>query len=173
MTRLLILLFAFFCFAACRYNPSGYLQEEPSASELVGSYNLDLNKSQERLRRMGYRNFTGQITLNSDGSFTAADIPACCVHGYDESAYPFSGGHYSLSGTWKVAKSSAVYVVSLTLSATKMIEPPAATDPDVLKVDRKAPAALELNLIEGHPLSLGFTIFNGDFDDIEFSKSRK
>jgi hypothetical protein len=121
---------------------------------------------------MGYKSFTGQITLNSDGSFTATNLPACCVHGWDESSYPFSGGLYSLSGTWKTTKSSAVYVVRLTLSGAHMTEPPATTNATVLK-DRNAPAELEVHLIKGNPLSLGFSIFNGDFDNVVFSKLNK
>jgi hypothetical protein len=173
MTRALLSLLVLLCVAACRYNLAGYLQEAPAATEIVGNYHLDLDKSQDRLRRMGYKNFTGQITLGSDGSFTATNLPACCVHGWDESTYPFSGGHYSLSGTWKIAKSSAVYVVSLTLSVATMTEPPVISDASVLKEDRKAPGELQLHLIKGNPLLLGFSIFNGDFDDVVFSKSKK
>lgn len=173
VVRVLLALLALLCTASCRYNAWGHLQEEPSVSEVVGTYHLDLDQSQERLRRMGYTNFAGQITLGADGSFSASDLPACCVHGWDESAYPFSGGHYRLAGTWKIAKSSAVYVVELTLSATTMTEPPVTTDPGVLKVDRQAPSKIELYLLEGRPLLLGFPIFNGDFDDIVFSQAAK
>jgi hypothetical protein len=156
----------------CRFNSAGYLLEEPAAADVIGCYHLDLGQSQQRLRRMGYKNFTGEITLTSDGSVTATNLPACCVHGWDESSYPCSGGHYSLSGTWKTTKSSAVYVVRLKLSAAHMNEPPATTNATVLK-DRNAPAELEVHLIKGSPLSLGFPIFNGDFDDVVFSKLSK
>ena len=121
---------------------------------------------------MGYKNFNSQITLNSDGSFAATNLPACCVHGWDESSYPFSGGHYSLSGNWKIAQSSAIYVVELSLSAAHMTEPPVTTNATVLK-DRDAPGELKVNLIKGNPISLGFSIFNGDFEDIVFSKPIK
>ena len=168
MKRLLRIVLAL-CLAACRYNPSGYLQEKPSAIELIGTYNLDLPKSQERLRRMGYLSFTGTITLNSDGAFSATNLPACLVHGYDESAYPFSGGHYSLAGAWSVAKSSAVYVVKLAIASAQMTEGPSTNDGK----DRKAPAELNLHIIEGSPLLLGFSIFNGDFDDVVFSQPKK
>ncbi len=173
MTRALLSLFVLLSVAGCRYNLWGYLREKPAATEIVGRYQLDLDKSQERLRRMGYRVFTGQIILSSDGTFTAADLPACCVHGWDESTYPFSGGYYSLSGTWKIDKSSDIYIVALTLSTAKMTEPPVTSDASLLKVDRKAPGGLQLHLIEGKPLLLGFLIFNGDFDDILFSRATR
>lgn len=167
MTRVFLSIFALLCLAGCRGNLWGYLEEEPAISKVAGDYQLDFNESQERLQKMGYKNFSARLTLGADGTFTARDIPACCVHGWDESTYPFSGGHYSLSGTWKIAKTNAIYVVKLSLTTAKMTEPgtPAAD-----LGDRKAPDALELHLLEGDPLLLGFHIFNGDFDDIIFSR---
>ena len=52
----------------------------------AGTYRLDLDASQERLRRMGYTNFAAQSTRGVDGSFVSSDLPACCVHDWDESA---------------------------------------------------------------------------------------
>lgn len=152
----------------CRFNLAGYALKEPTAADLVGSYRLNLSHSEGRLRRMGYRSFGGEITLKADGSFAASDLPACCVHGWDETVYPFSGGYYSLSGTWKISKESDVYVVSLELAAARMTEPPVTSNPDV---PRDAPSELKVNLIEGHPLDLGFPIFNGDFDDVVFARN--
>ena len=137
-------------------------------SDVVGTYTL-APSSRDRLGRMGYKSFTGHVTLNPDGSFTAGQVPACCVHGWDESTYPFSGGYYSLSGSWKVAKSSAVYVVRLTLASTHLADKPVISGSSELK-DRDAPNQLDIHLMKGSPLSLGFAVFNGDFDDIVFSK---
>ena len=170
LARAFLALFVLLGAASCRYNSFGYLQQEPAPLEIVGTYRLDLDRSQERLRRMGYTNFAGQITLRSDGRFTASDLPACCVHGWDESTWPFSGGHYRLAGTWTVVKSSAVYVVELTSSDATMTEPPVTADPNVLK-DRQALSGIRLYLIRGEPLLLGFPIFSGDFDNIVFSRT--
>ncbi len=155
----------------CRFNSSGYLLEEPALADVVGNYSLDPS-SRDRLASMGYKNFAGHVTLNPDGSFTAEQVPACCVHGLDEAAYPFSGGYYSVSGTWKIAKSTTVYVVQLTLASSRLVDKPARSGASEPK-NREAPGRFDVHLMKGGPLSLGFAIFNGDFDNIVFSKMSK
>jgi hypothetical protein len=169
--RPLILAALLLCLVGCRFNVAGYLQEEPAVADVVGSYALDPS-SRDHLGRMGYKSFAGRVTLNPDGSFVADQIPACCVHGRDETFYPFSGGYYGISGSWKVAKSSAVFVIHLTLVSTHVTDkPPPSGSPE--PKDRDAPGQFDIHLMRGSPLSLGFPVFNGDFDDIAFSMINK
>jgi hypothetical protein len=122
---------------------------------------------------MGYGNFEGEITLNPEGTFAATQIPACCIHGWDETTYPFSGGYYTMSGTWQVANQSDVYVVRLQLSTAQISDQPPKQARAVFQESRAAPQSLDVHLMKGRSLRLGFSIFNGDFDDILFAKGSK
>lgn len=80
--------------------PDLYVREPPAPGELMGTYTLTDRWSVNHLNEMGYKVLDGQITLKPDMTFSASRIPACCVHGWDEISWGFSGGYYTLSGTW-------------------------------------------------------------------------
>jgi hypothetical protein len=149
---------------------SPYLHSPVTSESIDGTYRVN---SEPRLRRMGYSNFAGEVTLNPEGNFTATNIPACYIHGRDETIYPFSGGYYTLSGTWRVNKVSDDYVVQLHLSTAQISGQPAEQARAVFRESRTAPQTLDVHLMKGRPLALGFSIFNGDFDDILFTKDKK
>ena len=168
----LSLLFCLLALTGCRFNLWGHLQEEPTTREVAGTYRLEDAAAQDRLRKMGYDRFDGWITLAQDGRFTAEEVPACCVHGWDESAYPFSGGYYRLSGTWEIVKSDAVYDVHLVFTNAELRNQSPSydkTNPDNRYTPRDNHQDLKVSLLEGDPLYLGFAIFNGDFDHIVFT----
>ena len=175
MPRSALLVFCLLALTGCRFNLWGHLQEKPTTREVTGTYRLDLAQSKERLQKMGYDQFDGWITLAQDGGFTAEQIPACCVHGWDETTYPFSGGYYRLSGTWEIVKTEAVYDVRLTLYRADLRgESPSydKSSPDNRYSPREAPQELKVSILEGRPLYLGFAVFNGDFDHVIFSPKR-
>jgi len=149
---------------------SPYLHSPVTSESIDGTYRLNYVP---RIRRMGYSNFAGEITLNPEGNFTATNIPACCIHGWDEITYPFSGGYYTMSGTWQVNKVSDDYVVQLHLSTAQISGQPTEQARAVFRESRAAPQTLDVHLMKGRPLALGFSIFNGDFDDILFTKDKK
>jgi len=152
------------------FNMWGLLKREPAASELVAEYRLDPGWSSSYISAMGYKNLSGSITLSGDSTFAAKDIPACCVHGEDENRRPFSGGYYFLSGTWKISKSSAVYVIDLSISAIAGEGVPSDAELNRFFISRVPRKNLQLRIMKGKPLSVGFAVFNGDFDYIQFSR---
>jgi hypothetical protein len=151
-----------------------YVNRPVKTAELVGTYHIDLFKSQHRLQKMGYKLFTGEITLSPDGKFTAIHLPACCISDQDEEI-PSTGGYYNLTGSWEVRPSSQIgsvtYEVHLSflkavLSGNTVENQLIASEPN------NEPNELHVNLLNRTPIALGFSIFNGDFDDILFSRGR-
>ena len=160
-----------------RFNWYGLLSEKPTESELIGSYSLvKSDMAASPLIEMGYMDIDCRVNLNGDGSFEATRLPGCCIHGWDERTYPFTGGLYSMIGTWRIVKSSSVFDVELTINSITEHTGLKIEDPDLAK-ERKPRATLEVALIDGNPIDLGFHIFNGDFDQIRLvrqpSKTKK
>ncbi len=152
-----------------------YVNRPLKTAELVGTYHIDLLESQHRLQKMGYRIFTGEVTLNPDGSFTATRLPACCVSGQDE-AIPSTGGYYNLTGSWEVRPSSQIesvtYKLHLSFLKAVLSDQSVGTQLKASEINNR-PNELQVNLINRTPIALGFIIFNGDFDDILFSRGRE
>ena len=148
----------------------GLLTEKPGPDELVAKYQISEGWSSSYLAKMGYKNLSGFITLKGDSSFTAEDVPACCLHGADETVEPFSGGYYSFSGTWSIQKSSAVYVISLSIAHIAGDGVPSDAELNKYFLSRVPHKTREVHIMEGKPLSVGFPVFNGDFIDIEFTR---
>jgi hypothetical protein len=153
-----------------RFNWYDRLTEKPTDSELVGSYRLvKADSAASPLIEMGYTDIDCRLDLNTDGSFEASRLPGCCLHGWDERTYPFTGGLYSAGGTWRVIKNDAVFDVKLTINSITEHTGLAIADKE-LAAERKPPTTLEVALIDGTPLDLGFNIFNGDFELIRLAR---
>lgn len=151
------------------YNWFGLLTKPPVQADLVGSYKLT-EWSSKYVGKMGYSQFDGTITLHNDWTYSAVNIPATCVHGLDENTYAFSGGYYAFSGNWSVAKSSAVYVVKLTLDMVHSTGVPSEAELKQIDPQRTVFNSMQVHIMKGTPYSLGFPVFNGDFFEIEFSR---
>lgn len=157
--------------AGCgKFNSYGLLTKEPSRSELIAEYRLDPGWVSD-LSKMGYKDFSGSITLRSDSTFVASNIPACCLHHQDEANEPFSGGYYAFSGRWKLQKLQAVYVVLCSITDIHGREVPGEAELQQFRLDRVPSKSVELRIMKGNPLSVGFALFrSGDFTEIEFSR---
>lgn len=139
--------------------------------KLAGTYRLQ-EDSWVRLEKMGYKIKTGTIILNSNGSYTGTDIPACCIHGKDERHYPFTGGYYGISGTWKIEEGDDGGGARVSLDLPKPILSDAHVGIDSnLQNERMVPFRVDSVIMKGRPYELGFSIFNGDFDYIIFEPS--
>ena len=147
-----------------------YVRHSVPPGDVIGNYQLNQNGA-EAVQHMGYTEFDARIELKADGSFVASHIPACCVHGQDESAYPFSGGYYTLAGHWEIGTPyrSDVEQVQLTLSRADLQGQKPDLPTELVK-ERVAPGELSADLLKGKPLKLGFEVFNGDFDPIVFER---
>lgn len=163
---LLLLLYQMFL---SPFNDFGLLTRKPDPADLVADYKLDEGWG-EYVAKMGYKNLNGEIKLHPDFSYEAKGIPACCVHGEDENSYPFSGGYYSFSGKWSITKSSAVYTVDLSILQISGEEVPSDVELEKYSPSRVPPSSIELHIMKGRPLSVGFSIFNGDFFEVEFAR---
>jgi len=159
--------------ASCdnRHNLHGHLVKEPAPAEIAGLYRLGPGSpDQAALKEMGYQTIDSTVTLRSDFTFSATAVPGCCVHGWDERVYPFSGGIFEFSGTWKIAKEGTTYGVALEIeNLTGQGEKELSTADE--RIERKPPSSLHVDLMEGSPMDLGFSIFNGDFVHISYIRA--
>lgn len=149
-----------------------YVRHPVPDSDLTANYFLERPDTRARLTRMGYVNLTGSIWLKRDGSFEAQNIPACCVHGQDETAYPFSGGYYEMKGNWDTVVSRESKLRSIRLSIRHSLRT-GGTDKVMVggrEELRTPPGKMELPLVANKPIAIAFRIFNGDFDNIIFSR---
>ncbi len=170
---LLICIMSYICaLCLCPFNLWGLLTKEPVPLDLVAEYKLDGGWSSSYIAQMGYKKLSGRITLNSDATFFAKDIPACCVHGTDETREPFSGGYYTFHGTWRIAKQQSVYIVDLSISQITGENVPSDAELNRYFMSRVPRQNLRLDILRGNPFSVGFSVFNGDFDDIVFSREK-
>lgn len=159
--------------ASCddRYNLHGHLVKEPSPADIAGTYRFDSGSpDQGALKEMGYKAIDSTLTLKPDFTFTTTGVPGCCVHGWDERTYPFTGGVFEFSGTWRVSKSGTTYGVGLDITKmTGEAEKELSTaDP---ATERKPPSSLHADLLEDTPIAVGFRIFDGDFGHIAYRKA--
>ena len=158
----------------CREMNDPYVRRPVTEEEVVGTYHLSDEaglglEGYKRLQRMGYTDFTGEITFTADGLFRASRIPACCVHGFDETTYPFTGGYFDLDGRWKIQQDGSSWKVWLEHAGHQLRDVPTSSDPAIVR-ERNCPEGA-VNLVKGKPLSIAFEVFNGDFDDIVFSRT--
>jgi hypothetical protein len=151
-----------------------------NSKDVEGVYVLNKNQSAKLLSRMGYFDFNGRITLFSGGYFSATQIPACIIHGYDESVYSYEGigssvygGYYDASGSWCIVKKSDGCFVRLCIKNALLNK-----SLDRVKTPLSNRIRLNNSLMVNHRLLkngdvfiLEFLIFNGDFEKIYFFKS--
>lgn len=139
-----------------------YERTNVTPQELAGTYMIS-ETAKQRLSSTGYNDFTGDLTLNANGACSAIRLPACCVHGDDESHGRFRGGYVSFNGTWEVEHIADVFKVRLELKN--------------LTVDGGSREgmydSITLAVMRGHPRRLAFSIFNGDFDDLVYEPQSK
>ena len=156
-----------------RFNWYDKLKKEPTSREVAGTYELTkTDDAAAPLVEMGYSDIQSVIELREDGTYRATGIPGCCVHGFDERTYPFTGGRYSFSGSWSIRKSQAVYEVALQVEAISELSGMTIADSDLAK-ERKPHAELNLALIQGEPLDVAFDIFDGDFWPVRFTRTEE
>lgn len=156
-----------------RFNWHDKLKEEPSPSEVVGTYELNqIDDAAVPLVEMGYKDIEGVIELREDGTYRATGVPGCCVHGWDERTYPFTGGSYSFAGGWSIQKSEAVYEVVLRVESITELSGLTIADPELAQ-ERTPSAELNLTLIRGDPLDVGFDLYNGDFWPVRFTRTEE
>lgn len=130
--------------------------------ELVGSYRIS-EAAKQRLSATGYADFSGLLTLNSNGSCSATRLPACCVHGDDEAHGRFRGGYVSFNGTWEIEHVPDVFKVRMELRNLTVAEGSREGMYD----------SITLTIMRGQPRRLAFSIFNGDFDDLVYEPQGK
>lgn len=151
-----------------RFNWHDLLSEKPTEAELAGSYKLvKTDAAAAPLIDMGYTAINSSVELRADGTFSAIKLPGCCLHGWDERSYPFTGGLYSIAGHWSIVKTDAVYDVELTV-VTVTEHTNLAIDNPELAAERRPPSSLKVSLIRGSPIDLGFDVYNGDFWPVRF-----
>jgi len=134
-----------------------YERTSVTSPELVGTYRIS-EAAKQRLSITGYSDFTGTLTLNHNGACSATRLPACCVHGGDESHSHFRGGYVSFNGTWEIEHVSDVFKVRLELRNLTVDEGSREGMYD----------SITLTVVKGQPRCLAFSIFNGDFDDLVY-----
>ena len=154
-----------------RFNWYDRLTAKPTTAELVGTYALQKSDPDASpLIEMGYTDIDCSVELRSDGTFSASKLPGCCLHGWDERAYPFTGGLYSMTGDWAIVKTDSVYDVELVFSSITEHTGLVISDPSLAE-ERKPSATLNVALIDGSPIDLGFQVFDGDFWSIRLACS--
>ena len=148
-----------------------YLKATPTTDKLAGTYAILDPATKEHLTEMGYKDLSGKILLDPKGTFNASQIPACCLQQdpSDKSHPPVA--YYHLAGTWKLEQSYAIYVLHLTLSTEEISSPDHSTAAPTSQTEpTPPPKELEIHLINSTPLSLGLAVFNGEFENLVFTK---
>jgi hypothetical protein len=139
----------------------------PTEAELVGSYRLlKADPEATPLIEMGYTAIDCGVNLKPDRTFSAFRLPGCFLHGWDERAYPFTGGLYSMSGKWAIVKTEAVFDIELTIESITEHTGLTISDPE-----RKPRPSLKVSFIQGSPIDLGFEVFDGDFWPVRLART--
>ena len=153
-----------------RFNFHDLLAVKPTQAELVGSYRLQkADPAATPLMEMGYTEIDCVVELNADGTYTASRLPGCCIHGWDESSYPFTGGLYSMKGNWTIVPTGSVYDIELTINSFTEHTGLVIADSE-LAAERQPRSTLKVSLIRGAPIDLGFEVFNGDFWPVRLAR---
>lgn len=139
-----------------------YERTEVAPQELVGTYKIS-EAAKRRLLSTGYSDFMGTLILKANGVCGASRLPACCVHGDDESQGRFRGGYVSFNGTWEVEHIPDVFKVRMELRNLTVEDGSREGMYD----------SITLTVMRGHPRRLAFSIFNGDFDDLVYELQGK
>ena len=157
--------------SSSRFNWHDRLSVMPTEAELVGSYRLlKADPEAAPLIEMGYTAIDCGVDLKPDHTFSAFRLPGCCLHGWDERAYPFTGGLYSVSGKWAIVKTDAVFDIELTIESITEHTGLTISDPERAS-ERKPPLSRKVSLIQGSPIDLGFEVFDGDFWPVRLARA--
>ncbi|MEO7099281.1 MAG: hypothetical protein ABI162_07955 [Luteolibacter sp.] len=153
-----------------RFNWYDRLAVKPTEAELVGSYRLlKADPDAAPLLEMGYTAIDCGVDLRQDRTFSAFRLPGCCLHGWDERMYPFTGGLYSMSGKWAIVKTEAVFEIELTIETITEHTGLTIANPERAS-ERQPPSSRKVSLIQGSPIDLGFEVFNGDFWPVRLAR---
>jgi hypothetical protein len=156
--------------------PDIFVRTPVPDTAVIGTYQIDSSWADGKLAPMGYKDKSGSLTLNADKRFTANRLPAALIHGQDETVEPRSGGYYELAGTWEIRKSnrlnSELYVVELYIITAKITDQLPHLSPELVR-DRQPHEYMEVDLIKGKPLALGFEVYDGDFEDVALVRDPK
>ena len=151
-----------------RFNINGLLKEEPSPAEIIGKYEIAAHSyTQDGLREMGYEAVASSCQIHEDHTFSATNVPGCCIHGWDERSHEFTGGLYELSGMWQIEKQDEVFVLKVDIQSIQETTGIQISDEN-LASERTPPNELSIKFLEERPLALGFGVFNGDFWYVPF-----
>jgi len=156
-----------------RFNWHDLLKVEPAPADAVATYKLNSGSAAHgHLLKMGYTSIDSTVRLEPDFTFSGTGVPGCCLHGWDESAtaYPFTGGLYDIKGTWKVEKSSEIYILEFSFSEIVETTGRKIADPKLAK-DREPPKTVRVYLVRGTPFTIGFPVFNGDFYPVAYDRT--
>lgn len=152
-----------------------FIRHDVDFMRLVGDYHLNDPETRKELATIGYKDFSGELMLNQDGTFSAKKIPGCCIRGLREAAADFKGGYYDLEGHWKIGLGtlvpSDVRVVMLDWTSCSISE---AAFADNAASEVPAPSQpLRLKLMKppskGAAIALGFEVFDGEYDYVIYS----
>jgi hypothetical protein len=148
-----------------------YVRIHVDPREIVGRYGPENESAVPWLRAMGYEDITGQITFAADGTFVAHDLPACCLHGLDETQVPFSGGYYTASGTWRLDETESFTALILDVSKATLSRQPRATQGVRFADPRDIRSPLKLSLWKAKPLEIAFELWgSGDPLDLRYTR---
>ena len=171
--RLLVTLALITVLSGCKKSRFGWsdrLIEKPAKSELVGIYKLQKSDSEAAaLIEMGYKDIDCSMDLRADGSYQAEKLPGCFIHGWDERFYPYTGGFYTISGSWEVVEDESVFDVRLSINSITEHTGLTISDPE-LAAEREPRSTLNVALVSGSPIDLGFLVFGSDFLPIRLSR---
>ena len=155
-------LFALIALCGCfQEGVFAFLRSPPDEALLPGDYRLDQSMySYVSLKKDGYSDLSGSLTIRSDGTFSLARIPDCCIYG----EYGFFGGYFDGSGTWKVKKNSSVFDIEFHFVHTKRDGPVTVKQPQLF-------ADVSFHLTKGKErYGLAAPLFDGEFRYAYFEK---
>ncbi len=157
-----ILGYAWICF---RSDP--YVRDPIALESVTGTYTITDSDSQELLKQLGYLDFSGTITLNSDGTFSGSRIPFLCINWGPDAQNKSKVGYWDLSAKWNLAQDGGITAVEFSNFVAMMsgAHETGEWHPEFLP---------RLRATRGHPTGLAFSVFtSGDFYDVVFSRPGK
>lgn len=152
--------------------PDRTLSAQPTMAELAGLYQLTAGETAAApLVEMGYTDIDGSVELRPDGTFLGTKIPGCCLHGYDERVFPFTGGLYTVSGDWTIHEADSSFTIGWEIDEVSELTHLVIDDSELAK-KRTPPTSVQVSVIRAEPLELGFKLFDGAQWPVVFSRTR-
>jgi len=157
-----VLGFVWICFSS-----DPYIRNPVARESVTGTYIITDSASREVLRRLGYRDFSGSVTLKPDGTFSGLRIPFCCVCGKAEEEDKSKVDYCDLKARWKLTTGDNG-ITTVEFSDIAVLRSGAH------ETGEWYPGAPHLSVTRGHPTGLAFSVLtSGDFYDVEFSRPEK